>query len=287
MSNPLRFIGVREPAGAPYPIALYADDQNPMGVELASTTKGFDLAQPIWVSAPLEARDLSSLGDPLASRYFTYEDTTAGKFVVIDITDGAVVWELGSESNNIAAYQEMIVTDSQAQRVLFVDGRFGPEATTNFVLATHGSPDQFTRFSTPNRGVFFVTFSPVESRIVYAYGELNAEGFVAGAPGRIVFFDPSTMTETMVIDDGFNTLRQLAFSPDGTKLGVMTGPDFRVYDVASGKRLDTISITVDLGSTFAFSADSTKVYLGTFGGKIIKTDLILVPPMTEVTETQQ
>jgi len=104
---------------------------------------------------------------------------------------------------------------------------------------------------------------------------------------KVSVANEETLTPIFEFEDGLTTLNAIAFSPDGTKLAVLTGPDFRVYDIGTGLRIDLITIADDIGTSFAFSPDGDQVYIGTLSGKIDLIDLILVPPMTEPTEAQQ
>ena len=201
----------------------------------------------------------------------------------LDLASGEVDWRLNHRSKGMQHPPEIGLVSADGSRMLLVDMPIANGSPQLMVGSRTGNIPAVSR-SLIGRFCSMPSFSPSGERIACASG-----GGTEAADARVKLWilDSATLEESCLIDEPVSTVNQLLFTPDGTKLGVLTGPDFRMYDVATGLRLDRFAIPEDTGTCFTFNDTGTKVYLGTLAGKVHLVDLILVRPEATTTESAQ
>lgn len=277
------FLGIAQHSGA-NAILISNDDSGFRGTEIDPETGLVDSNQPVWVQPPLGFRRTEDFAAGAGMRFFTRQDSENSTLSTFDITNGEELWSMSPGTVDASPDNELIRTSMDGHTVLLVH-QVNYENRSEISTVMNLPTPHAARKRLAGEFITEAALAPDAMKLAYSYMGIANEEPVR--PIKIRIAPAATIEPTLTIDDGFPYLRSLTFSPDGTKLGVLTGPDFRVYDVATGLRLDLIPITDGVGTAFAFSPDGTKVYLGSTTGQINLVDLILVPPMTEVIPDQQ
>ncbi len=281
------FIGILQVPGSSTCIALAADPDALLAFEIDPAQGTIDEMQPLWSKPPVDYRQARDFANQPNSSFIVIEDIEAKKFNVVNFQTGEVVWSIDRGRTEISGRASYLVASPDGNKVFIGQLFFPPSSDGTMNLVHSANPDSVVSRPTVNEAIVGVSFSPDGSLIAYQASSVANARFDASTPGKVRIIDGNDLTDILTLSDDFTSLRRVGFSPDGTKLGVLTGPDFRVYDVATGLRLDLIPIPNDDGLAFDFSTDGTKVAIGTQAGKLDLIDLILVPPMTEPTETHQ
>lgn len=281
------FIGILSVPGSDTCIALAADPDALRAYEIDPVQGTIDENQPLWSRPPVDYREACDFANQPNSSFIVIEDIEAKKFDVVNFQNGEVVWSIDRGRTEISGCASHLVASPDGNKVFIGQMFFPPSSDGAMYLVHSANSDSVVRRSTVNQAIVGVSFSPDGSLIAYQASHVANARFDPSTPAKVHIVNGNDLTDILTLSDNFTSLRRIGFSPDGTKLGVLTGPDFRVYDVATGLRLDFIPIPNDDGLSFDFNADGTKVAIGTQAGKLDLIDLILVPPMTEPTETQQ
>lgn len=279
------FLGVLHTTGSGPSFAVASNQDGTVAYEIDSSTGSIDDSQPIWSKPPLVVRRITDFANQPASSFIAIENRESNAYDVVDLKTGDVLWSAGIGADSLQRIQSHLIPSPDGSRILACQLFLPPSSDGSMRLFRQGTAGNAANRANAGEAVTSVSFSPDGDKILYSY--TNVENAKLTTPARVRIIDGNDLTDILTISDDFTSLRRIGFSPDGSKLGVLTGPDFRVYDVATGLRLDFIPIPNDDGLSFDFNADGTKVAIWTQAGKLDLIDLILVPPMTQSSETQQ
>ena len=280
-------LGILQPPGGAPAVALLSMPDALRAYQIDPIEGSIDEHQPLWTKPPVDYRVAVDFANQPSSSFIVLEDYQTKRFDVVNFQNGEVVWSIDRGRTEISGCASHLVASPDGNKVFIGQMFFPPSSDGTINLIHRENPDSVVRAPTINQAISGASFSPNGEVVACQFSPVANARFDASSSGKIRFFDGNDLTDILTISDDFTSMRRIGFSPDGTKLGVLTGPDFRVYDVATGLRLDLIPIPNDDGLCFDFTADGTKVAIGTQAGKIDLIDLILVPPMTEPTETHQ
>lgn len=267
-------VGVAPAAPSDAPLVLCS---TPDGFEAHRPLGGEPGSPPLWSRSAIRTRNTSYYSHlPRMKSFAVQEASDSHHLAVLDLRTGEEMWRVDPAVLPEDAEFEYLWNDPKGDCIIACDvsgsrpateltsvARFHPSVASHTVL--HG-------------------FVADEGDIATSTGLVALGGIEpssgAAPSSQVMLLRIDDQIEARRLTDEFATLSQLAFTPDGTKIGVLTGPDFRVYDVGTGLRLDRFSIPDETGTCFTFNDEGTQVCLGTLAGKVHLVDLILARPET-------
>lgn len=163
--------------------------------------------------------------------------------------DSLTVWD--AQSGNLV--YERKAHDSQALGIAF-----SPDAKE---IATGGRDYTIKVWDTAS-GTLKLSLSVEDEQIWSIAYHPEGHSFAAvGSSGKIRFYDRATGKAISIWDAGMGTLTGLAFSPDGSRLAIVSRDvnDATILDAATGKELFTLTSHTNTNWGVAFSPDGKHV----------------------------